>query len=32
VVAGSTGGERLQIDAVLDVSLTALRGAWEGAA
>jgi phosphoribosylformylglycinamidine synthase subunit PurL len=31
VVAGATGGQRLQIDGTLDVSLSALRGAWEAA-
>jgi phosphoribosylformylglycinamidine synthase len=30
VRVGSTGGDRLQIGAVLDVSLKALRAAWEG--
>ena len=29
-VAGSTGGDRLTIAGVLDVSLAALRAAWEG--
>jgi phosphoribosylformylglycinamidine synthase len=29
-VAGSTGGDRLEIEGVLSVDLAALRAAWEG--
>ena len=29
VVAGETGGDRLIIDGVLDVSVARLRGAWD---